>query len=102
MLKEEPGRLQVHYTQSVLHTDDAWVSRASTRDIPVSPYARGAQVEVKQRQSESLGSPMQPYSGDWAINIPTEWNRDGRLFVKQVYPLPVTVLDLIPEVALGD
>lgn len=71
--------------------------------------SRGARVglnqtvlqEVKQRQSEALGSPMQPYSGDWRVTIPSEWNTDGRLFVRQGYPLPVTVLDLIPDVAPG-
>jgi hypothetical protein len=63
---------------------------------------QGALQEVKQRSSETLGTAMQAYSGDWQIQIPSEWNRDGRIFVQQMYPLPVTVLDLIPEVALGD
>jgi len=57
--------------------------------------------EVKQRQQESLGTAMQPFSGDYDVTIPSEWNRDGRVFVRQPYPLPATVLDLIPEVDLG-
>ena len=63
---------------------------------------QGALQEVKQRSSEPLGGAMAAYSGDWAVQIPSEWNRDGRLFVQQQYPLPVTVLDLIPEVNPGD
>lgn len=71
--------------------------------------SRGLQVglnqdvlqEVKQRSSETLGTALQPFSGDWQVTIPSEWNRDGRVFVRQGYPLPATVLDLIPEVALG-
>ena len=63
---------------------------------------QGALQEVKQRSSETLGTAMAPYSGDWAVQIPSEWNKDGRLFVQQMYPLPVTVLDLIPEVNPGD
>jgi hypothetical protein len=59
-------------------------------------------VEVKQRSSETMGSPVQPYSGDWQISIPTEWNRGGRLFVRQIYPLPLTILALVPEVTVGD
>jgi hypothetical protein len=58
--------------------------------------------EVKQRQVEALGAAMQPFSGDHAVTIPSEWNRDGRLFVRQRYPLPATILDLIPEVAVGN
>ena len=63
---------------------------------------QGALQEVKQRSVETLGTAMAAYSGDWAVQIPSEWNRDGRLFVQQTYPLPVTVLDLIPEVSPGD
>lgn len=61
-----------------------------------------ALVEVKQRMFEQLGSVLQPYQGDWQVAIPSEWNRDGRLFVQQSYPLPCTILALIPEVAVGD
>jgi Ubiquitin-activating enzyme E1 FCCH domain len=62
-----------------------------------------ATSEVKQRTPQmTLGSAMTPYTGDWQINVPTEWNREGRIFVQQVYPLPVTILDLIPEVSVGD
>jgi hypothetical protein len=63
---------------------------------------QGALSEVKQRAQETLGSAIQPFSGDWKVSVPSEWNRDGRLFVRQVYPLPCTILDLIPEVTVGD
>ncbi len=63
---------------------------------------QGALQEVKQRTTETLGSAMAAFSGDWAVQIPSEWNRDGRIFVQQMYPLPCTVLDLIPEVNPGD
>ena len=63
---------------------------------------QGALNEVKQRSQQLLGSPIEPFSGDWQITVPSEWNRDGRLFVRQRYPLPATILDLIPEVSVGD
>lgn len=63
---------------------------------------QGALAEVKQRAQETLGTALQPFSGDWQISVPSEWNRDGRIFVRQSYPLPATVLDLIPEVNVGD
>ena len=62
---------------------------------------QGALAEVKQRSQETLGTALQPFSGDWQISVPSEWNRDGRIFVRQSYPLPATVLDLIPEVNVG-
>jgi hypothetical protein len=63
---------------------------------------QSALAEVKQRSSAPLGTAMQPYNGDWAVQVPSEWNRDGRLFVRQSYPLPCTIPDLIPEVNPGD
>jgi hypothetical protein len=64
--------------------------------------AREALSEVKPRRRDTLGSAVQPFSGDWQVSVPSEWNRDGRIFVRQTYPLPATVLDLIPEVNVGD
>lgn len=63
---------------------------------------QAAPAEVKQRTQETLGTALQPFSGDWQISVPSEWNRDGRIFVRQRYPLPATILDLIPEVNVGD
>ncbi|HEY4171339.1 MAG TPA: ubiquitin-activating E1 FCCH domain-containing protein [Reyranella sp.] len=63
--------------------------------------SQGALAEVKQRSQETLGTALQPFSGDWQISVPSEWNRDGRIFVRQSYPLPATILDLIPEVNIG-
>jgi hypothetical protein len=59
-------------------------------------------AEVKQPWKDALGTALPPYTGDWQVTIPSEWNRDGRVFVRQAYPLPATVLDLIPEVSPGD
>jgi hypothetical protein len=62
---------------------------------------QGALAEVKQRAQKTLGTALQPFSGDWQISAPSEWNRDGRIFVRQSYPLPATILDLVPEVTVG-
>jgi hypothetical protein len=62
---------------------------------------QGSATEVKQRSSEQLGSALEAFSGDWQVAIASEWNRDGRLVVQQTYPLPCTILDLIPEVSVG-
>ena len=59
-------------------------------------------VEIKERTNQTLGTPVQPFSGDYQVNIPTEWTRGGRIYVKQAYPLPCSVLELVPEVLVGD
>ncbi len=84
--------------QVTLRVKDARGITVGLNQAPSTGSGQAALAEVKQRSSETLGSVMQPFNGDWAVAIPSEWNRDGRLFVRQSYPLPVTILDLIPEV----
>jgi len=63
--------------------------------------AEPALVEIKQRGMENLGDPMSFFSGDFATVIPTEWNREGWMYIRQRYPLGCTILDLVPEVNVG-
>lgn len=60
-------------------------------------------VEVKQRTSApDLGTALPMFNGDYQVTLPTEWNKTGRIVARQDYPLPATILDLIPEIAPGD
>jgi hypothetical protein len=73
-------------------------------EVPIGAFAGSpVLVEVKQRTSSvnTLGTAMQPYTGDWQVSVPSGWNKGGRLFVRQSYPLPCTVLDLVPQVNPG-
>jgi hypothetical protein len=91
-------------TQVTMRVKDArGIQIGIEQEVPMGSAAGvPALIEVKQRQSETLGSPMQPFSGDFEVSIPTEWNKGGRLFIRQGYPLPCTILALVPEVAIGD
>jgi hypothetical protein len=90
--------------QVTLRVKDArGISVGIEQEAPMGAFSGPpALIEVKQRSVELLGTPVQPFNGDWQVNVPTEWNRGGRLFVRQGYPLPVTVLALVPEVSVGD
>jgi hypothetical protein len=90
--------------QATLRVKDArGIQAGIEQEVPMGAASGSAVlVEIKQRSMETLGSPMQPYSGDFQVAIPTEWNRGGRLFVRQGYPLPCTVLAIVPEVSVGD
>ncbi len=90
--------------QVTLRVKDArGISVGIEQEVPMGAFSGPpALIEVKQRNMELLGTPVQPFNGDWQVNIPAEWNRGGRLFVRQGYPLPVTLLALIPEVTVGD
>ncbi len=38
---------------------------------------------------------------DYLTTIPSDWNTDGRLCIRQDLPLPITITALIPKVAMG-
>lgn len=46
--------------------------------------------------------PAPVFTGDLFTNMYWEWNKFGEVCVQQDYPLPATVLGLIPQVVLGD
>lgn len=61
-----------------------------------------ALVEVKQRDlNVTLGTAMAPYNGIEKVVIPEEWATGGRIFCQQDYPLPCSILDLIPDMVVG-
>lgn len=59
-------------------------------------------VEMKQREFEALGEPTALLTGDKLIKLLPEWNTDGRLFLRQKDPLPMTILAIVPEVEFED
>jgi len=55
-------------------------------------------VEMKQREFELIGDPTELLSGDKLINLLPQWNTNGRLFLRQKDPLPMTILSLTPDI----
>jgi hypothetical protein len=53
------------------------------------------------RSTENYGEPDNLLSGLFDINIPCEWNKEGRIFVRQDKPLPITILSAIPQFEAG-
>jgi len=58
-------------------------------------------IELKQREFELLGQPTQLLTGDKEIVITPDWNLGARVFIRQTDPLPITVLAIVPDVAIG-
>ena len=58
-------------------------------------------VEMKQREYETMGSPTQLLTGDKEITLTPAWNSNGRLFLRQINPLPMTILAVIPDITVG-
>lgn len=59
-------------------------------------------TEMKQREFEAYGDPTALLTGDKRIDLMSDWNDNGRVFIRQKNPLPLTILAIIPEMDTGD
>lgn len=53
--------------------------------------------EAKLRQNEAMGSPDALVTDKVEIQIQPEWNSNGRVFLRQVDPLPLSMLSISPD-----
>lgn len=53
--------------------------------------------EIEFRENESYSDPVELYTGKKDVNIESEWDSNGRIFIRQVDPLPMTVLAVYPS-----
>jgi hypothetical protein len=69
----------------------------SNGDIRFDQY-----TEIKERSTQPYGDPIQLRTGIESLLIRPVWQIDGMLAIRQSYPLPATVLAVVPWVVLGD
>jgi hypothetical protein len=58
-------------------------------------------VEAKQRTTEPYGSPPDLKSEEIPLMITPTWADSGQVYIRQSDPLPLTIVSLTLEVALG-
>lgn len=49
----------------------------------------------------NYGEPIELKTGKAEISISTDWTDDGRIFIRQSDPLPITILGVLPNVQAG-
>lgn len=59
----------------------------------------GLQLDEIQFRDSSMpmDQAVEPFSGDKEVQWPIGWERDGRLTIEQIQPLPMTLLAIYPE-----
>lgn len=72
-----------------------------TRGIKMGPTFEDL-TEYKDRDLNTIGLPIDLFTGDQRMIIGGGWNTTGQMCIQQDQPLPVTVLGVIPEVTIGD
>jgi hypothetical protein len=58
-------------------------------------------VEAKQRTTENYGTPPALKTQEIMVMLTPSWADSGQVYVRQQDPLPLTVVGLTIEVALG-
>lgn len=82
------------------NVNKAWLRVFNSGGIFVGPDVDNL-TEVKQRTNEPYGSPPSLVSKEIQVNVLPSWDDSGQVFVRQADPLPLTLVSLTLEVALG-
>lgn len=53
-------------------------------------------VEPALRLFENVGDPMALFTGDVICTLGSQWEKEAQVFIRQAYPLPLELLDIIP------
>ncbi|MHA0354582.1 phage tail protein [Bordetella bronchiseptica] len=84
----------------VKNINKLWLRVHRSSGIFAGPRA-DALTEVKQRTSEPYGSPPALKSEEIPLVLSPKWGDSGQLFVRQADPLPLTVVSMTAELAIG-
>lgn len=87
--KQSISRVTVHLHKS----RGGWLGRAQ----PADDDDLTGFTEMKVRQSEDYDEPVELKTGKVTTNITADWESNGRVCVRQVDPLPLTVLSIVPS-----
>jgi len=79
---------------SVEASRGVWAGSKPPSDDSVDPL-EGLR-ELKVRSDEGYDDPVSLKTDNIDINIRSEWNSNGRVFIRQVDPLPLSVLSIAP------
>lgn len=82
------------------NVNKAWLRVYRSSGIFVGPSAT-ALVEAKQRTTEIYGTPPALKSEEIQVMLTPSWADSGQVFIRQSDPLPLTIVSLSLEVALG-
>jgi hypothetical protein len=82
------------------NVNEAFLRVYRSSGIFVGPDADNL-VEAKQRTTEPYGSPPGLKTDEIGVKLTPTWRQSGRIYVRQSDPLPLTIVGLTLEVAIG-
>jgi hypothetical protein len=91
----DKNKLITAVTLFVENTRGVWVGPKPPSDDDTDPLENLR--ELKLRNSEGYDSAVDLTTGPVDINIKGEWNNNGRVFIRQVDPVPMAILAVMPS-----
>lgn len=71
-----------------------WVGARPPENDSVDPLQGLEELQI--RAAENYDDPVALATANVDVNIQSEWNSNGRIFIRQVDPIPLTVLAIVP------
>jgi hypothetical protein len=68
----------------------------------IGPDAEHLETVFSRTSADRMGEPVPPRSTDRRVSLSGGWDAGGRILIRQDQPLPMTVLLVIPTVAVND
>lgn len=97
--------LEVSFQGDVVQGRKKQVSTVSLRVLESRGLAAGRSAtdakEFKERSAANGYGNIDPITAQQTITITPKWNDFGQVFVRQRYPLPATVLAVVPEIVVS-
>lgn len=97
--------LEVSFQGDVVQGRKKQVATVSLRVLESRGLAAGRNAtdakEFKERSAANGYGNIDPITGQQTITITPKWNDFGQVFVRQRYPLPATVLAVVPEIVVS-
>ena len=84
----------------VKNINHVWLRVLESSGIFAGPTADKL-IEAKQRSTEPYGTPPNLKTEDIKIMVSPSWTDNAQLFIRQTDPLPLTIVGLTLEVAVG-
>lgn len=84
-------------TMRVQDTRGIWAGPKPPSDDDTDPLENLLPLNINEEEAdEQADAPIKTVTEEVDINIRGEWNSNGRVFIRQVDPLPMTVLSIAP------
>lgn len=87
-------------TKATLHLEESAGIFVGTIEPTGTNLVEGL-FELKIRETEGYDEPTSLFTGKSSIKIESTWNTNGRVFIRQVDPLPMSLLAISPSGFMG-